>query len=163
MFSIREALISEYKQIGQLRFDVYQPYFKPGTNIGKRKKDLFELEKDAVDATILVVVVQDQIVATGCIDLVSNPKYPEFPKNSAYVTHIAVHPDFRRKGIATALIREMCKLAAKAGYTSLVLRTADNMLAAQKTYPNLGFTRQPEMDYKYPHTNLMAYTLNFNK
>lgn len=153
---IRIATTDDYDQIGKLRVDVYKAYFKQNTNVEKRVKDLTRFTDPD---TIIIVYEQDnRIIGTAEIDLQNNPKYPEFPSNSAYITHLAVDKNYRRHGIATQLINHMDNMAGIAGRSNLVLRTADNMIEAQKFYIKNGFFRNPKLDYKYPNQLLLAYT-----
>ena len=59
--------------------------------------------------------------------------------DEGYITNVAVSPDFRRQGIARALIAE---LTAKAGENKLAfvtLEVRESNLAARRLYEKLGF------------------------
>lgn len=53
--------------------------------------------------------------------------------------NIAVHPDFRRRGIARALVEALVQELAQRGSHSLTLEVRASNLAAQNLYRTLGF------------------------
>ncbi len=55
------------------------------------------------------------------------------------VANVAVHPDFRRKGIALMMMRATLDLIASQGGDEAILQVDDNNLAAVTLYRNLGF------------------------
>jgi ribosomal protein S18 acetylase RimI-like enzyme len=52
---------------------------------------------------------------------------------------VAVHPDVRRGGVATAMMRHIEAWAVRAGYTKLRLTTQTNLIAAQHLYARMGY------------------------
>ena len=55
--------------------------------------------------------------------------------------NIAVHPDFRRKGIAAALIAELVRLLKERGSRILRLEVRESNAPAISLYETLGFTQ----------------------
>ena len=55
--------------------------------------------------------------------------------------NIAVHPDFRRKGIAAALIAELVRLLKERGSRILRLEVRESNLPAIALYKAMGFTQ----------------------
>lgn len=60
---------------------------------------------------------------------------------------LAVESAYRGKGIATALVRECLDRARSRGAHTMVLSTQPFMLAAQRLYEELGFTRRTDRDW----------------
>ena len=62
------------------------------------------------------------------------------PADQAELLTLAVHPDFRRRGVATAIIRELNSHAVGRGAESWVLDVAEDNQSARRLYLSLGFT-----------------------
>ena len=65
---------------------------------------------------------------------------PNPPRNVLYVDALATHPDFRRRGVATALLGEADRMAARAGLPAVALDTGIENRAARALYERSGFT-----------------------
>ena len=65
---------------------------------------------------------------------------PHPPRGVLYVDALATHPDFRRRGVATALLEEADRLAARAGLPAVALDTGIENRAARALYERRGFT-----------------------
>lgn len=61
--------------------------------------------------------------------------------NEAHVVSIAVHPKHRRKGVATALMRELLKRFSEKGAKAVRLEVRVSNEAAIKLYEKLGFKK----------------------
>ena len=61
--------------------------------------------------------------------------------DEAHVTNIAVMPDFRRNGIARALMLQLMEHAIARGATSMTLEVRESTLPAQTLYTQLGFVQ----------------------
>lgn len=59
--------------------------------------------------------------------------------DEAHVTNIAVHPDFRRRGIGEKLLKELITRAASRGARRLTLEVRPSNEAAQRLYTKFGF------------------------
>jgi len=57
----------------------------------------------------------------------------------AHITTLAVHPEYRRKGVALSLVLRLLKEARKAKAGHVVLEVKKTNTAAQKLYKKLGF------------------------
>jgi ribosomal protein S18 acetylase RimI-like enzyme len=101
-------------------------------------------------AVELVAVAGDQIV--GLLDLELEPA-PEVlwdtDARGGAIWHVAVHPDYRRQGIATALVERALELAREAGLEIVQAWTRDDAWV-QRWYESCGFRRR----YSYLHVYL---------
>lgn len=61
--------------------------------------------------------------------------------DEVHVTNLAVHPDFRRRGIATGLIRDVLRFASEKEVRRIILEVRRSNLEAQNLYRNFGFVR----------------------
>ena len=64
---------------------------------------------------------------------------PHPPRGVLYVDALATHPDFRRRGVATALLDEADRMAARAGLPAVALDTGIENRAARALYEHSGF------------------------
>jgi ribosomal-protein-alanine N-acetyltransferase len=62
-----------------------------------------------------------------------------FADDAAHVTNIAVHPDWRHRGIATEFMLELAERAIELGFASLTLEVRHTNTAAQELYRRFGF------------------------
>ncbi|WP_265617746.1 GNAT family N-acetyltransferase [Alteromonas aquimaris] len=63
-------------------------------------------------------------------------------QNQLGVGHVAVHPDYRRTGVATALLQEMVKQAVKHHKRSLILDVESENKGAIQFYLTQGFQKK---------------------
>ncbi|WP_434564530.1 ribosomal protein S18-alanine N-acetyltransferase [Thermoanaerobacterium thermosaccharolyticum] len=59
--------------------------------------------------------------------------------DEGHITNIAVHPDFRGKGVGSAIVEGLIDLAKKKGITSMTLEVRASNLIAQSLYKKYGF------------------------
>lgn len=62
--------------------------------------------------------------------------------DEGYITNIAVHPDFRRRGIATKLLQALDKYADESGLTLLTLEVRRSNTTAINLYKREGFDEE---------------------
>ncbi len=77
------------------------------------------------------------------------------------ITNVAVHPDFRRRGIAGQLIARLTEEARREGVTQIHLEVRASNAAAMALYEGRGFCpvgRRPRF-YRRPVEDAVLYTL----
>lgn len=83
--------------------------------------------------------------------------------DEGYITNVAVFPQYRKRGIATALINRVFELSAdkKLGFVSLEVRVSNS--AAIALYEKLGFKKEGERKnfYRDPRENALIMTKRF--
>lgn len=84
--------------------------------------------------------------------------YPE-------IRMLAVSPEMRGKGVASALVAECIQRAKAKGYQAIGLHTGDFMETAMKLYETMGFERQPQYDFEPTNDGIIvkAYRLTLIK
>jgi GNAT superfamily N-acetyltransferase len=106
-------------------------------------------EKEHYDAPAveLVAVADDQIV--GLLDLELDPAdgvLHDTDARGGVIWHVVVHPDYRRRGIATALVERALELAREHGLQIVQAWTRDDPWV-HRWYEACGFTPR----YSYLH------------
>lgn len=100
------------------------------------------IERDVVRGDVIVIVARldRRVVGTAQLRLAHWPN----ARHRAEVAKVLVHRSVRRRGIATALMREIERVALAAGRTLLVLDTIAES-DADGMYTKLGWTRLAEI------------------
>ena len=79
-----------------------------------------------------------------------------------HITNIAVHPDFRRQGIAKALITHFIDYARQNNFEFMTLEVRESNLPAIKCYEKFGFQEAGLRKNYYEHKeNAIIMTLSF--
>ena len=73
--------------------------------------------------------------------------------DEGHITNVAVHPEFRGKGIGKALISELLYLCRKDGITSFTLEVRESNIVAQNLYKSFGFTESGKRKGYYSDNN----------
>jgi ribosomal protein S18 acetylase RimI-like enzyme len=71
-----------------------------------------------------------------------------WPDEWAGIRLVAVHPDFRGKGVGRALTEECVSRARAIGAPTVGLHTISIMAVAMALYKRMGFVRMPERDFR---------------
>lgn len=81
-----------------------------------------------------------------------------------FITNIAVLKEFRRKGVASALLNELIKNCREEKASYLTLEVRKSNISAIKLYEKFGFAHVGERKefYSDPTENALLYTLDFN-
>jgi GNAT superfamily N-acetyltransferase len=100
------------------------------------------IERDVVHGNVLVIAARldRRVVGTAQLRLAQLPN----ARHRAEVANVLVHRSARRRGIATALMREIDRIALAEGRTLLVLDTISGS-EADRLYTKLGWTRAAEI------------------
>lgn len=149
--AIRSVLLSAYEQYRhELPEDRWNEY---RNNIAS--------SVDAPGATGWLVAEEDgRIVGSATLFGSSIAAYgQDLGIESPIIRLLAVHPDERGKGAATALLREAARRAKEAGAQTLHLHTSDMMASAVRLYERLGFERDTDKDIWNGHHLVKSYRL----
>ncbi|NTV89549.1 MAG: ribosomal protein S18-alanine N-acetyltransferase [Clostridiales bacterium] len=60
--------------------------------------------------------------------------------DEGHITNIAVHPEFRKSGVGSALLEALIKRAAEAGIAAMTLEVRKSNIPARSLYAKYGFT-----------------------
>jgi ribosomal-protein-alanine N-acetyltransferase len=72
--------------------------------------------------------------------------------DEAHVTNVAVHPEYRRRGIATALLQVAARRAVARGVARLTLEVRPGNAGAKDLYSRLGFAARGRRKHYYSDT-----------
>jgi ribosomal protein S18 acetylase RimI-like enzyme len=82
---------------------------------------------------------------------------PRHPADSLYVDALAVLPEFRRRGVASALLEHAAQTAAMRGLSGVSLNTAETNAAAVALYRRCGFEVADVVPARPPVPALLAF------
>jgi ribosomal protein S18 acetylase RimI-like enzyme len=91
-----------------------------------------------------IVEDESRIAASAGMLIVDWPPHPLHPEGHerAYLLNVFVEPEFRRRGLANALVDQCMNEAARRGIHVVTLHSSD---AGRPIYENLGFCATSEM------------------
>ncbi|WP_316633040.1 GNAT family N-acetyltransferase [uncultured Flavobacterium sp.] len=84
-----------------------------------------------------VIVFYENDIAVGC------GAFREKESDKVEIKRMFVHPDFRKKGIASAVLKELEIWAKEVGYTYTILETGKNQPEAINLYQKQDYTIIP--------------------
>jgi ribosomal protein S18 acetylase RimI-like enzyme len=82
---------------------------------------------------------------------------PVPPPDSLYVDALATEVGYRRRGVASALLEEACRLASDAGLRAVALDTAATNTSAQALYARSGFSVTERRQPRGPIPGIVGY------
>jgi GNAT superfamily N-acetyltransferase len=154
---IREQRILSYEEHSQKIPKAHWRALKQGISSDVNAQSNVELIVAEVDGEIAGSVALFPAKTNAYNGYVEEMDYPE-------IRMLAVSPQARGKGIATALISECIRRAKTQGFHSIGLHTADFMENAMRLYERLGFARLPQYDFEPANDGIIvkAFRLNFS-
>lgn len=81
-------------------------------------------------ATYLVITVDERVVGYVGTWLILD---------EGHITNVAIHPDYRRQGLASDLLEALITLVHQKGCRRITLEVRESNMSAQKLYVSLGF------------------------
>jgi ribosomal protein S18 acetylase RimI-like enzyme len=109
----------------------------------------------------LLVARDDDGRVVGSVALVLSGDFGEVTRSGdeAAFRMLVVDPSVQGRGLGALLVTTCLERARMAGKRRMVLSTGTRMLAAQRLYERLGFTRLPERDWSpVPGIDLLVYS-----
>jgi len=88
---------------------------------------------------LLLALVDGQPAGCGALRALPDVDYP----NACEMKRLYVRRAFRRFGLGRLMAQQLMDLATRAGYSSMLLDTLDDMEAARGLYTSLGFEEIP--------------------
>lgn len=158
-FTIREVQAAEHAELGELIAAAYLALGDGGAPNGY-DAELRDVASRAAVAPVLVAVDHDGTVLGGATYVPDrdNPMCEHAIEDAASIRMMAVRPEARGRGVATALTRACLDRARAEGRRWLVLHSSTPMADAQRLYLSLGFVRDLDADWHPdPDVHLMAY------
>ena len=162
---IRNARPEELDTVSQLLKEAYQQYASsiPPEVWQSYLQDVMDVRSRLNDAELIVAGLNGQLAGAVTLFLRASDSIEEgWPKNWAGIRLLAVHPDYRNRGIGRALMEECLRRSRARGIHTVGLHTSTIMAIARRMYERMGFVRVPEFDFHpRPGVTVMAYRLDF--
>ncbi|MDX1684923.1 MAG: GNAT family N-acetyltransferase [Saprospiraceae bacterium] len=132
---VRTATLEDINNVAYL-FDSYRVFYKQPSDLTGARNFLKDRIKHN-ESVILIAETEQKIVGfTQLYPLFSSViMKPVYLLNDLYV-----HPEYRRMGMASALIREAQNLVMKNRFAGLSLETERSNTEGNSLYPKIGFS-----------------------
>jgi len=158
---LRDARSDELVIIAKLLVAAYQEYkeFMPADRWDWYQGDMLDVRNRMADSELIVAEVRNKIA--GAVTLYPEGSNNGWPAGWAGIRLLAVHPDYRGRGIGRALIEQCILQCRERGTKTIGLHTTELMKVARGMYEQIGFKRIPEFDFHpAPDIVVFAYRLN---
>lgn len=103
--------------------------------IDGEEKDFFAQFNQIYIQNVLVCYENDEAVGCGA--------FKEYEPNVAEIKRMFVNPNYRKKGIAKMILKELINWSKQENYTAAILETADKLKPAIALYKKFGFEIVP--------------------
>ncbi len=145
-FIVRDAATADFEAIAELTADVYTGEgFSPADAAPK----LRDVAKRVAASETIVAADKSTAAILGAVCLAYSGELIQIARrDEAELRLLAVTPQARNRGVGEALVRECLGRAHRGGAAAVVLSTQPSMIAAQRLYARLGFTRDPSRDWQ---------------
>ena len=158
--TVRPAHASELAAVGELTATAYaasglllddDPYLDHLRDAAARARE----------AEVYVAVVEDRLAGTVTFCRQGSPWSEIAQPGEGEFRMLAVAPEFRRRGVAEALVGVCLERSTELGCSAVVLCSLEEQAPAHRIYERLGFRRMPERDWTpHPGVDLMAFRLD---
>jgi len=160
---IRNARSDELDDVSLLLKDAYQQYENSIRPEAWKSylEDIIDVRSRLGESDLLVADLNHRLAGCVTLYLDGSRSFPEvWPRGSAVVRLLAVHPEYRGREIGHALMEECIRRCRQAKVAAIGLHTTEAMDIARKMYERMGFVRVPESDFHpVPGVTVMAYSL----
>ena len=132
-FTVRRYKSSDKEKVKKL-YELSSVHSEIGYRSGPWEQDFEDIENTYFNGgEFLVGLVNEEIVAIG--------GYRKISDKIGHVRRMRVHPDYRRKGYAQQILKQLEKEAKRNGLKELRLRTSKQQEMAQSFYDKNGFKK----------------------
>jgi ribosomal protein S18 acetylase RimI-like enzyme len=158
VLEVHTALPAELDAAGDLVADVYVA--EGWSTHDDYTADLRDARGRAQAADVLVAALDGTIVGTATLARHGSPAAHLAEPGEAEIRMVATAASARGQGVGAALVEDCVRRAREAGCSAVRLSTQPPMLAAQRLYERIGFTRTTDRDWApVPGMDLLTYWL----
>lgn len=146
---LRAANRDERDVIIRLMFDAYEefePFLTPD-NWAQMMTNISRVVQDAREGDLLVAEISGEIGGSVTYYPPGPKDYTRVPPEWAVIRTLAVHPTWRRRGVARMLTDECLRRAREDQAPFVGLHTMELMHAARRMYEEIGFREQSEFTH----------------
>lgn len=154
--TIRKAGPQDVQDVARLlvaAYSEYEKYLSPERWEWYRS-DLMDVSSRMADAEIIIAENRGEIA--GSVTLFLNGADHGWPEGWAGIRLLAVHPDYRERGIGKQLMQECVRRCREKGIKTIGLHTTELMKVARGMYERMGFKHVPEFDF-HPEPGRVVY------
>lgn len=149
-FTYRTGTIKDKAELQQLAIVAYSPFstLMTAENANKLITGLNDEEKMISlinNSKCFICIDQNKIIGMAFIVPHGNP-WQVFKTEWSYIRMVAVHPDYRGKGIAKQLTNMCITFAKDTHETTIALHTSEFMDDARHIYESIGFKKLQEIE-----------------
>ncbi len=149
---IRDAKEKEILTIREQRVEAYRDHIQsiPEEHWKALKKAISSEADQQSGVELIVSEIEDSIVGSIALFPAKTDAYEGYVDTLDYpeIRVLAVSPEARGRGVATALIDECIKRTKAKGYNLIGLHTGEFMNEAISLYERYGFERLPQHDFQ---------------
>jgi GNAT superfamily N-acetyltransferase len=146
--TIRPADRADYPAMRRVVLAAYQQYTDdiPPDLLSTYLADLVDFERHAQHGQLLVAEIGGRISASAAFYRDAAEQQLGWPTGWSSGRGLAVLPEARGSGVATAMLAEVERLSQEAGARVFAFHTASFMSKAIQLYERLGYQRAPQFD-----------------
>lgn len=138
-FRVKPATRDHQSKLAALWFAAYPPNI--ATSISEAEQEMSEMFAGEYgqfwpEASPVIFAGNELIAAICTVHKAPWEKTPTCP----FIVDLMVHPQFRRRGVATWLVRETARVVLREAHTHVALRVLVDNTTAISLYRKLGFT-----------------------
>ncbi|WP_409290823.1 GNAT family N-acetyltransferase [Peribacillus sp. SCS-37] len=163
---IRSAEKAMLPDIRIQRVDAYRQYIEvlPADHWNALHKAISSTADEQDGVELITALLDGKLAGSVALFPAKTDAYEGYVDELDYpeIRMLAVAPEARGKGAATALIKECIRRARAKGYGAIGLHTGEFMKDAIKVYESFGFKRLPQFDFEPADDGIIvrAYQLN---
>ncbi len=159
---VRDARPEELDDVAQLLEESYIQYARlmPAEAWEAYREDIKDVRARLLESQLIVASVGDRLAGAVTLYLQRSEALP-WPEGWAAIRLLGVRPNFRSRGIGTALMNECVRRSRRCRLKAIGLHTTIQMDVARRIYEKMGFVRAPEFDFRPDErVVVMAYRLD---
>ena len=135
----------EILRVTAANYSLYMDMVRRRMGVQKQGEDV--ATDDLANRNLYVYAAQEQGAFIGWISLVYIPKIGKFAKGHVYVDELYTEPEFRRRGVARALLRRADELKEQLQASGVRLYVNTENPGARALYEACGYQRSGQADY----------------
>jgi GNAT superfamily N-acetyltransferase len=142
--TVRRATINDLDVVVELRLALLREYAEHPVygrlrpDAAKRARPIFAMQLDSENEAVLLAEVNGEAVGLmRCIEMMSSPLLE--PDRYCYLSSVYVRPDWRRKGVLSALFERAVTWCRGRGMTEMRLHNVGSRESTTAAWDSLGF------------------------
>ena len=153
---LRDARPDELEHVAKLLVAAYQEYeeFMPADRWDWYRNDIIDISSRKEDSELIIAEVRNKIA--GAVTLFPQGSNNGWPAGWAGIRLLAVHPDYRDRGIGRALMEKCIRRCRERGTKTIGLHTTELMKVSRAMCERIGFERISKFDF-HPASDTIVF------